>query len=42
VTLPAKKSVPLGLITNEIATNAVKYGFTEEEHPVFTIPIPIE
>ncbi len=37
VTLPAKTSVPLGLITNEIATNAVKYGFTEEEQAVFTV-----
>ncbi len=31
VELPTKKAIPLGLITNEIATNAVKYGFIEGE-----------
>ncbi|MFW6209838.1 MAG: sensor histidine kinase, partial [Spirochaetota bacterium] len=29
IELPTKKAVPLGLITNEIATNAVKHGFIE-------------
>jgi two-component sensor histidine kinase len=36
VIMPAKKSVPLGLIANEVATNAVKYGFTQEE-AVFSV-----
>lgn len=30
IELPTKKAVPLGLITNEIATNAVKYGFIQD------------
>jgi len=35
--LPTKKAAPLALITNEIATNAVKYGFVEGENAVFTV-----
>lgn len=31
VYLETKKAIPLGLIINEIATNAVKHGFTGEE-----------
>lgn len=29
--------IPLGLIINEVATNAIKYGFTSQEPAVFTI-----
>ncbi len=36
IELPTKKAVPLGLITNEIATNAVKYGFIDDETAWFS------
>jgi PAS domain S-box-containing protein len=39
LTLPTKKAVPLGLITNEIATNAVKYGFRRGEEAVFSVSL---
>ncbi len=32
-----KTAVTLGLIINEIATNAIKYGFTTDEPPVFAL-----
>ncbi len=35
--IPAKSAMPLGLIINEIATNAIKYGFTDKEETVFSI-----
>jgi two-component sensor histidine kinase len=38
-TVPTKKAVPLGLIINEIATNAIKYGFSAEEDSRFTVGI---
>ena len=34
-----KSAVTLGLIVNEVATNAIKHGFTEEEEGVFTIEV---
>ena len=37
IDVSTKIAIPLGLITNEIATNAMKYGFHDEEQPVFTI-----
>jgi PAS domain S-box-containing protein len=37
VEFPTKKAVSLGLITNEIATNAVKYGFVKEKKAEFTV-----
>jgi len=37
VTLPAKKAVPLGLIINEVATNAIKHGFEAGENARFYI-----
>ncbi len=37
ITLPTKIAIPLGLITNEIATNAMKYGFTYSEKAVFAL-----
>ena len=37
VYVPTKTAVPLGLVVNEIATNAIKHGFTEKETAVFSI-----
>jgi len=35
VKVSTKRAVTLGLITSEIATNAMKYGFSADEPPVF-------
>jgi PAS domain S-box-containing protein len=35
--LPVKTIIPLGLIINEIATNAIKYGFTPDSQARFTV-----
>ncbi len=35
--LSTKTAVPLGLIVNELATNAIKYGFTGGEAPRFSV-----
>jgi two-component sensor histidine kinase len=35
--LPTKTALTLGLITNEIATNAVKYGFSSREEAIFSV-----
>jgi len=37
--IKTRTAIPLGLIVNEIATNAVKYGFTTAEEPGFTISL---
>ena len=37
VSIPTKTAIPLGLIVNEIATNAVKHGFAKEEQNRFSI-----
>ncbi len=37
VTLDSKRTVPLGLVVNEIATNAVKHGFTAGKEARFSI-----
>ncbi len=39
ISLPTKTAVSIGLIVNEIATNAIKYGFTEEEEALFTVDL---
>ena len=39
VTISTKTAIALGLIINEIATNAVKYGFTSEEEAQFTVSL---
>ncbi|MCF7947622.1 MAG: PAS domain S-box protein [Spirochaetia bacterium] len=36
LSIPTKTAISLGLIANEIATNAIKYGFTSEE-AIFTV-----
>ncbi len=37
VYIPTKTAVPLGLVVNEIAINAIKHGFNEKETAVFSI-----
>jgi len=37
ISIPTKSAMSLGLIVNEIATNAIKYGFNEKEEAVFSI-----
>jgi two-component sensor histidine kinase len=39
ILLPTKQAVPLGLIVNEIATNAVKHGLTDEEEAKFSVSL---
>lgn len=37
VSIPTKTAIPLGLVVNEIATNAIKYGYTADEEGSFTM-----
>ena len=37
ITLTADKAVPLGLILNELTTNACKYAFPDTDNPTFSI-----
>jgi two-component sensor histidine kinase len=37
--LPVKIAIPLGLIVNELATNALKHGFIPEKRAVFTLDL---
>jgi len=37
VSIPTKTAIPLGLVVNEIATNAIKYGFTDNEKARFSV-----
>lgn len=39
IMLHARKVLSIGLIINEIATNAIKYGFTSDEKPVFSFSL---
>ena len=41
IKVPTKRAVPIGLITNEIATNAIKYGFTGDEDARFTVELSL-
>jgi len=38
-TIHTKTAMPLGLLVNEIATNAIKYGFTSAEEARFTVSL---
>ena len=42
VTLPAQTAMRLGIIINELATNAVKHGFTGEEPRRFTVELSMD
>ncbi len=37
VSIPTKGAIPLGLVVNEIATNALKYGFTDHQEARFSV-----
>lgn len=37
IVLPTRTAIPIGLIINEIATNAMKHGFPSVEAPVFSV-----
>jgi len=37
MSIPTQSAIPLGLIVNEIATNAIKYGFTDYEEARFSV-----
>ncbi len=37
IALPVRQAVPLGLIMNEIGTNAIKHGFPGVKDPVFSV-----
>ena len=39
IKLPSEMIIPIGLIVNETATNAVKYSFKEKDEGVFTIGV---
>jgi two-component sensor histidine kinase len=42
VELPAKVAVPIGLIINETATNAIKHGFGERNEITFSVSLKQE
>jgi two-component sensor histidine kinase len=37
--LPTNRAIPLGLIVNELVTNAVKYGFPGEANGMVTVTL---
>jgi len=39
ITLPTRTAVNLGLLVNELATNAMKHGFTPDEEPCFSVTL---
>ncbi len=38
-TLSSRQAIPVGLIINEIATNAIKHGFVKNEEAVFSVSL---
>lgn len=40
--ISTKTIIPLGLLINEVATNAIKYGFKPQEPAVFTVSIHLD
>ncbi|MFP4563062.1 MAG: PAS domain S-box protein [Spirochaetia bacterium] len=39
ICIPTQSAMSLGLIINEIATNAIKHGFSDTEEPVFSVSL---
>jgi PAS domain S-box-containing protein len=39
IVVPTRQAVPVALIVNELATNAVKYGVPENARPVFSVDL---
>lgn len=39
ISLPTRTAVNLGLLVNELATNAMKHGFTPDEEPRFSVTL---
>ena len=39
ISIPTKQAMSLGLIINEIATNAIKHGFTDTQEPILSVKI---
>ncbi len=37
ISVPTKQAMSLGLIINEIATNAIKHGFTDTQEPILSV-----
>jgi PAS domain S-box-containing protein len=42
VSVSSKTAVTIGLIVNELATNAVKYGFHDDPDPVFSLGLNVD
>jgi PAS domain S-box-containing protein len=42
VSVSSKTAVTIGLIVNELATNAVKYGFHDDPDPVFSLGLTVD
>lgn len=42
ILVPTKSAMSLGLIVNEIATNAIKHGFTDADEPLFYVKMEEE
>ncbi len=42
ISLPTRAAVPVGLIVNELATNAIKHGFKEGETSWFSVKLNID
>jgi two-component sensor histidine kinase len=40
--IKTRTAIPVGLIINEVATNAVKHGYTDTDKPVFSISLKKE
>lgn len=42
IELTTKRAVPLGLLVNEVATNAIKYGFIGEQEAIFEVDMRVD
>jgi two-component sensor histidine kinase len=39
ISIPTRAAVPIGLVTNELATNAIKHGFADHDDPRFVVSL---